>query len=179
MIEHLFDISQLVAWFGVVRWWSLRVAGSAGGAKRPARPAVRNNDDMAQETRHLGVTIDRPAGEVYDYAADPANLPSWAGGLAETKVERIGGRWIADSPMGRVVVAFAAPNAFGVLDHDVTLPSGQTVYNPLRVIPDGTDRCDVVFTLRWRPGMSDADFAADAAAVLADLARLRTLLQPR
>jgi hypothetical protein len=155
------------------------MAGSAGGAKRPARPVVRNNDDMAQETRHLGVTIDRPAGEVYDYAADPANLPSWAGGLAETKVERIGGRWIADSPMGRVVVAFAAPNAFGVLDHDVTLPSGQTVYNPLRVIPDGTDRCDVVFTLRWRPGMSDADFAADAAAVLADLARLRTLLQPR
>ena len=34
----------------------------------------------------------------------------------------------------------------GVLDHDVTLPSGETVHNPMRVIPDG-DGCEVVFTL--------------------------------
>ena len=35
--------------------------------------------------------------------------------------------------------------AFGVLDHEVTLPSGVTVLNPLRVVPDG-DGCEVVFT---------------------------------
>jgi hypothetical protein len=39
--------------------------------------------------------------------------------------------------MGRVTVTFAPRNDFGVLDHDVTLPSGETVYNPLRVISDG------------------------------------------
>ena len=47
----------------------------------------------------------------------------------------------------------------------------------MRVIPNG-DGCDVVFTVRRRPGMSDADFAADVAAVDADLATLRSVLQP-
>ena len=78
--------------------------------------------------------------------------------------------------MGRVVVAFAPPNDFGVVDHDVTLPDGETVRNPMRVIPNG-DGCDVVFTVRRRPGMSDTDFAADVGAVAADLAALRTLME--
>jgi hypothetical protein len=38
-------------------------------------------------------------------------------------------------------------NDFGVLDHVVALPSGESVYNPLRVIPDG-EASEVVFTLR-------------------------------
>ncbi len=45
--------------------------------------------------------------------------------------------------MGRVALAFVPRNDFGVLDHDVTLPSGETVYNPMRVIADGTG-CEVV-----------------------------------
>jgi hypothetical protein len=65
-----------------------------------------------------------------------------------------------------------------VLDHDVTLPSGEVVYNPMRVIPDGHG-CEVVFTLRRRPGMSDEEFSADAGAVAADLARLKRILEER
>ena len=67
-------------------------------------------------------------------------------------------------------------NDFGILDHDVTLPAGSTVHNPMRVIPNG-DGCDVVFTVHRRPGMSEADLAADVDAVTADLAALRTLMQ--
>ena len=78
--------------------------------------------------------------------------------------------------MGRVTVAFVRSNDFGVLDHDVTLPDGETVRNPMRVIPNG-DGCDVVFTVRRRPGMSEADFAADVDAVTTDLAALRTLME--
>jgi hypothetical protein len=76
-------------------------------------------------------------------------------------------------------VEFAAVNAFGVLDHVVTLPSGESVYNPMRVIPAGPDepRCEVVFTLRRRPGVTDEEFDADAAAVAADLAVLRDLME--
>ena len=77
---------------------------------------------------------------------------------------------------GRVGFAFVPLNGYGVLDHDVTLPSGEVVYNPMRVIPDGHG-CEVVFTLRRRPGMSDAEFSADTAAVAADLARLRRNLE--
>ena len=75
-----------------------------------------------------------------------------------------------------MTVAFAPSNPFGVLDHEVTLPSGETVLNPMRVIPNG-DGCDVVFTVHRRTGMSAADFAADTEAVTADLATLRDLMQ--
>ena len=78
--------------------------------------------------------------------------------------------------MGRVVVAFAPRNEFGVLDHDVTLPSGETVYNPMRVTVDGAG-CEVVFTVRRRPGVSDEDLERDAAAVSADLSTLKRVLE--
>ena len=131
---------------------------------------------VVQESIHVSTTIDRAAGDVYDYAADPVNLSNWAAGLAHQPVQHIDGQWVADSPMGRVVVEFAPPNDFGVLDHDVTLPSGETVTNPMRVIPN-EQGCDVVFTVHRRPEMDDAQFVADAEAVTKDLATLRTLLE--
>ncbi|MQA36064.1 SRPBCC family protein [Modestobacter roseus] len=127
------------------------------------------------ESRHLSVHIDRPAAEVYAWARDPANLPRWAAGLA-AGIARVDGEWVADSPMGRVRVRMAPENAFGVLDHDVVLPDGPTVTNPLRVLPDG-EGCEVVFTLRRQQGMDDAAFEADAAAVTADLATLKAVLE--
>nr|BFD88200.1 SRPBCC family protein [Streptomyces sp. Xyl84] len=127
-------------------------------------------------SRHLSVRIDRGVEDVYAYASDPANLPAWAEGLGDS-IEETDGRWVApSSPMGRVEVAFTPRNELGVLDHDVTLPSGETVHNPVRVIADGTGS-EVVFTLRRRPGTSDDDFERDAGMVAADLARLKKLME--
>ncbi len=78
--------------------------------------------------------------------------------------------------MGQVAVTFAPANDYGILDHDVTLSSGDTVYNPVRVIPDG-DHSEVVFTIRRRDGVTGYEFAEDAAAVNADLQRLKGLLE--
>lgn len=80
--------------------------------------------------------------------------------------------------MGRTGFAFVPRNDYGVLDHDVTLPSGEIVYNPMRVIPNG-EGCEVVFTLRRLPGMSEEEFARDAGLVAADLARLKRVLESR
>lgn len=132
---------------------------------------------MAGSSRHISVRIDRPAGEVYDYASDPANLPTWAPGLGSS-VELVNGQWVAESPMGRVVFAFCPVNGYGVLDHNVILPSGETVYNPMRIIADESG-CEAVFTLRRRPGMSDDELARDADAVSADLAALKRVLEER
>ena len=63
------------------------------------------------ESKHLSVSIRRPWREVYAFAADPTNLPRWAAGLAGTTVERDGGMWTTDSPMGLVRIAFAEPHA--------------------------------------------------------------------
>nr|WSW71085.1 SRPBCC family protein [Streptomyces sp. NBC_00995] len=128
------------------------------------------------ESRHISVRIACPADTVYAFASDPAHLPAWAQGLGGS-IEKTDGQWVAaSSPMGRVVVAFTPPNEFGVLDHDVTLPSGDTVHNPVRVIADGTGS-EVVFTLRRRAGMSDADLRRDADMVAADLGRLKELTE--
>ncbi|MGW5261650.1 SRPBCC family protein [Microbispora sp. NPDC004025] len=130
---------------------------------------------MASESRHISERIDRPADEVYDYASDPANLPVWAPGLGEA-VENADGQWFVETPSGRAGFAFVERNTYGVLDHEVTLPSGEVVHNPMRVIPDG-DGCEVVFTLRRLPGVSDEDFARDAGLVQADLTRLKQVLE--
>lgn len=127
-------------------------------------------------TAHVTVAINRPANDVYAYASDPAHLSQWAAGLVGVSLELKDGKWITDSPMGPITIEFAPHNAYGVLDHDVTMPSGETVYNPLRVIADG-DRCEVVFTVRQRADMSDEEFANDQAAVGADLETLRDLME--
>ena len=130
---------------------------------------------MPTETRHLTVAIDRPAAAVYGYVRDPAHLPAWAAGLA-AGIRLEGGEWVADSPMGRVLVRFVPVNEYGVLDHDVVLPDGTTTTNPFRVLADG-EGSEVVFTVRRRPGMSDEDWATDSAAVAADLETLKRLLE--
>jgi len=131
---------------------------------------------MGSRTQHISIGIDRPMSEVYEFASNPLNLSKWAAGLAGSKVERDGDQWFTMSPMGRVTFTFAPRNDFGVLDHDVTLPSGQIVSNPLRVISDGNG-CEVVFTLRQRPDMTDEDFERDAHAVASDLAMLKSVVE--
>jgi hypothetical protein len=130
---------------------------------------------MPSNSEQISERIERPAADVYDYASDPANLPQWAPGLG-TSIENVAGQWFVETPSGRVAVAFVEPNKYGVLDHEVTLPSGDVIYNPMRVVPYG-DGCEVVFSLRRLPDMSDEDFARDAGLVRADLARLKRVLE--
>lgn len=128
-------------------------------------------------SRHVSVWIGAAPDAVYEFAADPQNLPRWAAGLAEGQVRRSADGWVADSPMGRVSVEFTPLNEFGVLDHVVRLSSGEAVYNPMRVIPAGPGEagCEVVFTVRRRAGVTDDEFESDAAMVAADLDALRRL----
>jgi hypothetical protein len=130
---------------------------------------------MASESMHISEWIDRRAADVYEYASDPAHLPQWAPGLGNS-VENVGGRWFVETSSGRVGVAFAERNKYGVLDHEVTLPSGEVIYNPMRVVPCG-DGCEVLFSLRRLPDMSDEDFARDAGLVQADLIRLKHVVE--
>jgi hypothetical protein len=128
--------------------------------------------------QHISVSIARRPADVYEFASDPRNLPRWAAGLARSEVRRDGDAWTADASFGKVRVSFAERNALGVMDHDVTLESGVTVHNAMRVVPNG-EGSEFVFTLIRRPGMSDGDFASDKAAVEKDLKTLKDLLEGR
>ena len=126
---------------------------------------------MTFPAQHITISINRPAQEVYAFAADPQNLPKWAAGLGGS-IQKVGDDWI----IGTVKIKFADQNPFGVLDHDVTLPSGETFYNPMRVVPNG-DGCEFVFTLYRMLNVTDETFARDAAAVENDLRTLKSILE--
>nr|WP_174240035.1 SRPBCC family protein [Clavibacter michiganensis] len=123
---------------------------------------------------HITRSVDADVASVVAVAGDPSRLPEWAAGVS-SGIRLEGGRWLSDSPMGAIEIAFTGPRELGILDHDVTLPDGTVVRNPLRVLPnDGGS--EVVFTLFQRPGVTDEELAADAALVAADLDRLAALV---
>lgn len=129
-----------------------------------------------QHVQHISISIGQPPREVYEFASEPVNMPRWAAGLARSAMKKDGDAWVADAPFGRARVKFAPKNTFGVIDHDVTLESGVTVHNAVRVVPNG-DGSEFVFTLFQRAGMSDEQFAADRQAVERDLKTLKGLLE--
>jgi len=126
--------------------------------------------DAVMRSHHVSRVIAASPDAVYEFARDVGNLPRWAAGLARSEVVRDGDALLVESPMGRVKVRFVERNALGVLDHDVTLPSGTVVTNPVRVLahPDGAE---VIFTVR-QIELDDDEFARDIEMVAADLARL-------
>src|SRR3982750_1299186 len=56
--------------------------------------------------KHISISINRPAKEVYVFVSNPMNLPQWARGLGST-VKKDGDQWVMDSPMGKIIVKFA------------------------------------------------------------------------
>jgi hypothetical protein len=128
------------------------------------------------ETRNLSVSIEPDADAVYAFLSVPENFARWASGLGSLR--RASGQWIADTPDGPMIVRFSEPNAFGVLDHWVSPPSGAQIYIPLRVVKNGSG-CEPVFTLFRQPGMDQARFDADAQWVMRDLKTAKQLLEAK
>lgn len=129
----------------------------------------------ALEAVVVAQAVDVPASRVYAFASRMDRLPLWASGLAQGVRQR-DGKWFANSPMGEVEVRMAPANAFGVLDHDVTLPNGIQVHNAFRVTPCGEGSLLAFVVLRL-PGVSQQAFGADVAHVRRDLAALKELLE--
>ena len=127
------------------------------------------------EMRHVSVSVDRSPDDVYRFMANIESMALWAAGIGKlTQVQ--GQDWVSEGPLGKAKVRFSEPNAFRVLDHDVTLPSGVTVHNALRVLPNHQG-CEVVFSVVRQRGMSDDEYARDADAVEEDLRTLKKLLE--
>ena len=125
--------------------------------------------------RLLHVTINRSVQDTYRFLADPANMPQWASGLGNG-IAQIDGKWLTNTPEGKLEVRFAPANDFGVLDHEVVPASGASIFIPMRVVANG-DGCELTFTLFRQPGMSDEKFNEDTAWVTRDLEALKTLLE--
>ena len=129
------------------------------------------------EVKHISVSINRPAPDVYAFISDGGNLAQWATGLGN-KFQRDGDQWLVQGPLGTVRLRIARSNEFGVADQTVTLESGVTVHNPIRVVANGQGST-VTFTLMRLPGVSEEKFNDDAKWVEKDFATLKALLEKR
>ena len=106
---------------------------------------------------------------------DPRQLSTWASGLGRD-VRWEDGRWlVTTADGGEVHVEFCPENDLGVADHRVRGEAGLDLTVPLRVVPNG-DGAEVVLTVVVAP---EGDLEGDAAAVRADLERLRDVLEGR
>lgn len=128
-------------------------------------------------SRTVSVEIAVPAAEVYRCVRDPEQLPRWAAGICKS-VTVVGAVWQVDTgtELGTVQLAFCPDNSFGVLDHVVTLPNGQSQNNPMRVVANGAGS-ELMFTVFQSEGMSDEAFVKDIQAVTRDLKTIKTLLE--
>lgn len=126
-------------------------------------------------SRTITVSIDQAPAAVYAFASNPENLPQWVRSFC-LSVRQSGNAWQMETPTGWIGIEFVPTNDLGVLDHIVTLPEGQAILNPMRVVGNG-EGSEVMFTLFQLPGMSDEQFSKDAQMVETDLRSLKTVLE--
>lgn len=129
---------------------------------------------MTYKVRNISVSIERSVNDVYRYASDPTNFPHWVKFITSIRKENT--QWVATTDQGEIKIKFSPENEFGILDHTVTLVSGETVESPLRIVSNN-DGCEVIFTLFWMPGRSEQEFREDGALVESDLITLKQIME--
>jgi hypothetical protein len=121
------------------------------------------------------LSIDAPPEDVVAFLSDLENWKTWAPWI--TSVTRdSSGAWVVGTDDGGMTFRFGEPNTLGVLDHDVTLASGVTVHNALRVVPNGTGSELAMVLLEW-PHMASGDFERDVSAVNADFDKIKHVIE--
>jgi hypothetical protein len=129
---------------------------------------------MTHKVKNISVSINKPASEVYKFASNPENFPKWVAFIES--VSKQGDIWLGKSSLGDIKIKWSPLNEFGILDHHVTLPNGETVYNPMRIISNDKGS-EFVFTLFWMPGRTEKEFNEDAQSVTADLKKLKEIME--
>ena len=130
---------------------------------------------MTHLSKTLSVTIRRPPDMVYAFVSNPENLPQWATAFC-LSARKTDGEWIVETTAGPMTVRFVEPNAYGVLDHTVTVINEVEVHVPMRVFANG-DGSEVVFTLFQQAYMNDIQFAQDISMVERDLRTLKLRME--
>ena len=131
---------------------------------------------MTYPVKNINVSINKPAKDVYQFVSNPENFPKWVQFVKS--IARLGDSWTAQTDLGTIKMKFAPQNEFGIIDHHVTLANGDTIYNPMRVIPNNKG-CEFIFTLFWLPDRSETEFNEDAKAVTNDLNKLKEIMESK
>jgi hypothetical protein len=123
------------------------------------------------------VTLDAPPTTVFEFLADPENLPRWAVGFAHA-VRRDGDMWRVRTAQGEVGLRLAADSAGGTIDFHIVAGPGVEVVAYSRVIP-APEGAVYVFTQLQEAGMPDAVFDGQVRALRDELVVLQAIMRAR
>ena len=150
---------------------------TACGAPRrqltPVGPATTEMNVYRAEVVHVSILA--PPQRVFEFLADVNHWKEWAPWVRA--VHKSSDReWILDTDTGPMPLRFGVANSLGVLDHTVTLASGVTIYNSMRVSANGSGSELMMIVLQTPPATSE-QFAQDVQAVRDDFARIKKVVE--
>ena len=132
--------------------------------------------DVRSDTR--SITIDSTPAHVFDFVADPTNLPKWAVGFCRS-IRREGDRWIVETAHGDVPIRLSTHRDLGIIDFFFSPAPGVELAAYSRVVPSGEGGAAYSFTQFQAPGMSEAVFEGQVKALVEELLALRSLIHAR
>ena len=126
------------------------------------------------------VTLAASPHDVFDFVANPENLPRWAVGFCHSirRDEESADRWIVATGHGEITVRYATDRALGVVDFHLSPAPGVETVAYSRVIPNA-DGAEYIFTQLQAPGMPDDVFDAQVDALREELVVLQALVRAR
>lgn len=126
----------------------------------------------------IAVSINCPVEAVYEFLADPLNLPTWLADIGPSIQHVRDNEWVVDAPAGRFTFRFSPRNSFGILDFVVFREGEPEIPMRVRVVANG-DGTDLMLTVYQKPETDDAIHASEVEWIRADVATLKTLLEAR
>ncbi len=126
------------------------------------------------------VTLAASPHDVFEFVANPENLPRWAVGFCHS-IRRDDGsddRWVVTTGNGDIGVRYVTDRALGVVDFHLSPAPGVETVAYSRVVPNA-DGAEYIFTQLQAPGMPDDVFEAQVDALREELIVLQALVRAR
>lgn len=121
------------------------------------------------------ITIACPPDRVFQFVADPANLPQWSQsfylGIALEQ-----GQWVAQTPTGPVQVRIATHRQLRIADQFIALAPGVEMMIPMRVVPN-EQGSEFILTLFQPEYISETDYQAEVQLIEHELRLLKQILE--
>ncbi len=125
------------------------------------------------------VTIAAKPQTVFEYVCRPEHLPAWAPAFAQS-VRAEDDYWVATTARGETRFVLRADERYGIVDFlGLVSADAYALRAPTRVVPNGSNQSEYLFTIFQASRESDETLAERLAAVEEELAALRVLLETR
>jgi hypothetical protein len=128
---------------------------------------------MRVDTQTL--VVDVPKETLFEFLANPENLPRWAVKFCHTIRPKDKATWWVRGCLGEIPIRYSTDSRSGVIDYHVAGPAGEGVI-PTRVVPVGP-RSAYVFTQAQPPGMTDESFHEQVENLKEELKVLKELME--